>query len=377
MKNSLSGIESCREWVKGYRADFPAAAEAVIGHIKETDRDIKAFAFIDEKEIKRRADEVAKSDGKGKLWGVPIGIKNNICLKGALTTCCSRMLESFRPIYDAHVAERLYSEGALLLEGLNMDEFAFGSSCETSCFGPTKNPLDKARIPGGSSGGAAAAVAAGEVPSAIGSDTGGSIRQPASMCGVVGLKPTYGRVSRYGLIAFASSLDQIGPITRNVADAAAMLQIIAGYDKRDSTSVDIDVPDYTRELGRDIKGLRVGVPKEYFPQGISDGVRKRVEEAIQVFRSLGAEIIDVSLPHTKYAISCYYIVGPAEASSNLARYDGAHYGYRSRHHDDMIDMYVKSRSEGFGDEVKRRILLGTYSLSSGYYGEYYLKAQKV
>lgn len=377
MKEKLSGIDAYREWLVKNSDNFPLAASRVIDHIKTSDQEIKAFAFLDEAEVKQRAQKVELLPKTGKLWGVPIGIKNNICLKGARTTCCSRMLENFRPIYDAHVSERLKEEGALLLEGLNMDEFAFGSSCETSYFGPTRNPLDTTRIPGGSSGGAAAAVAAGEVVASIGSDTGGSIRQPASMCGVVGLKPTYGRVSRYGLIAFASSLDQVGPITSNVTDSARILEVIAGYDRRDSTSVNMEVPSYTDILGKDIKGLRIGVPREYFPEGISPGVRSRIEEAIEVFRSLGAHVQEVSLPHTKYAVSCYYIIGPAEASSNLARYDGAHYGYRSAHHEDMIDMYVSSRNEAFGDEVKRRILLGTYSLSSGYYGEYYLKAQKV
>ena len=377
MKDILFNIDKCRAWLDGKDESFSHSASLFLENIKTLDREIKAFAFVDEPAVKERAALVEKRPKSGKLWGLPIALKNNICLRKALTTCCSRILENFRPIYDAHVVERLSSEGALLLEGLNMDEFAFGSSCETSCYGPTRNPLDTSRIPGGSSGGAAAAVAAGEVAAALGSDTGGSIRQPASMCGVVGLKPTYGRVSRYGLIAFASSLDQIGPVTRNVTDSARMLEVIAGYDKRDSTSVNMEVPSYTENLNKDIKGLKIGVPREYFSEGISSGVRQRIEEAVEVFRSLGAEIYDVSLPHTKYAVSCYYIIGPAEASSNLARYDGAHYGHRSSKPGDMIDMYVSSRSEAFGDEVKRRILLGTYSLSSGYYGEYYLKAQKV
>jgi aspartyl-tRNA(Asn)/glutamyl-tRNA(Gln) amidotransferase subunit A len=377
MRDELSCIDVCRKWLDEKPEISSRFVRDLLTHIKKTDRDIKAFAFIDERRVTERAAEIEKLPRDKELWGVPVGIKNNICIKGSLTTCCSRMLETFRPVYDAHVIEKLYSEGALVIEGLNMDEFAFGSSCETSCYGPTRNPLDTSRIPGGSSGGAAAAVRAGEVASSIGSDTGGSIRQPASMCGVVGLKPTYGRVSRYGLIAFASSLDQIGPITRNVADSARMLEVLSGYDKRDSTSVNIDVPKYTESLGKDIKGIRIGVPREYFLEGISDGVRRRVEEAIDVLKGLGAEIKNVSLPHTKYAVSCYYIIGPAEASSNLARYDGAHYGYRTKDPSDMIDMYISSRNEAFGEEVKRRILLGTYSLSSGYYGEYYLKAQKV
>ncbi|MFA6635749.1 MAG: Asp-tRNA(Asn)/Glu-tRNA(Gln) amidotransferase subunit GatA [Candidatus Omnitrophota bacterium] len=377
MRDELSCIDVCRKWLEEKPEISSRFVRDLLAHIKRIDQDIKAFAFIDERRVTERAAKIEKLPRDKELRGVPVGIKNNICIKGSLTTCCSRMLETFRPVYDAHVIEKLYSEGALVIEGLNMDEFAFGSSCETSCYGPTRNPIDTSRIPGGSSGGAAAAVRAGEVAASIGSDTGGSIRQPASMCGVVGLKPTYGRVSRYGLIAFASSLDQIGPITRNVADSALMLEVLSGYDKRDSTSVKIDVPKYTESLGKDIKGVRIGVPREYFLEGISSGVRRRVEEAIDVLRELGAEIKDVSLPHTKYAVSCYYIIAPAEASSNLARYDGAQYGYRAKNPADMTDMYISSRNEAFGEEVKRRILLGTYSLSSGYYGEYYLKAQKV
>jgi aspartyl-tRNA(Asn)/glutamyl-tRNA(Gln) amidotransferase subunit A len=259
----------------------------------------------------------------------------------------------------------------------NMDEFAFGSSCENSYYGPTKNPWDTTRIPGGSSGGSAAAVAAGEVVAAFGSDTGGSIRQPASMCGVVGFKPTYGRVSRYGLIAFASSLDQIGPITRNVSDCALLLEIISGYDPKDSTSVNVEVPSYTGSLSKSIEGMTIGIPEEYFQSGIDEDVKKCVDEAIEVLKGLGAKTMDISLPHTKYAVSCYYIIGPAEASSNLARYDGVHYGHRDRTADDIIDLYIGSRNEGFGSEAKRRVLLGTYALSKGYYEAYYLKAQKV
>lgn len=377
MKDILSSIDKCKGWVEKQNEGFSAIASRFIDNIKDVDGDIKAFAFIDENGIKERGAALEGSAGKGALWGVPVGIKNNICVKGARTTCCSRMLDNFRPVYDAHVVEKLTREGAFVIYGLNMDEFAFGSSCETSCFGPTRNPHDISRIPGGSSGGAAAAVAAGEVAASLGSDTGGSIRQPASMCGVVGLKPTYGRVSRYGLIAFASSLDQIGPITKNVSDSARILELISGYDKRDSTSVDMEVPRFTENLNMDIRGMKIGVPREYFTDGIAEGVRRRIDEAIVVFKELGGEIVDVSLPHTKYALSCYYIIGPAEASSNLARYDGAHYGYRARNPKDMIDMYISSRNEAFGEEVKRRILLGTYSLSSGYYGAYYLKAQKV
>ncbi|RKY41324.1 MAG: Asp-tRNA(Asn)/Glu-tRNA(Gln) amidotransferase GatCAB subunit A [Candidatus Makaraimicrobium thalassicum] len=377
MEDILSSIDGFRQWLKQSAKPPADAARFLTDRIAAMDKNIRAFARMDTEGILERASALEKTGEKGRLWGVPIGIKDNICIKDALTTCASRILEGFRPPYNAAVIERLSAEGALLIDGANMDEFAFGSSCETSCYGPTKNPWSPAHIPGGSSGGSAAAVAGGEVAAAIGSDTGGSIRQPAAMCGVVGLKPTYGRVSRYGLIAFASSLDQIGPITRNVADCAAMLEVISGYDHRDSTSVNRDVPRYTESLSQSIEGLTIGIPGEYFTPGIDEGVKDRVDEAIRVFRDLGAETIDISLPHTKYAVSCYYIIAPAEASSNLARYDGVHYGHRSPDAGELIEMYTASRNEGFGTEAKRRILLGTYSLSSGYYEAYYLKAQKV
>lgn len=373
MEDIFTSIDEFKKWKDG-RGESPSeTASFLVERASLVDKDIKAFAFLQGEKVKKRASSLKE----GRLTGVPIGIKNNICIKGALTTCASHILDGFHPPYNAHVVEKLMEEGALLFEGLNMDEFAFGSSCETSYYGPTRNPWDTERIPGGSSGGSVAAVCAGEVAAALGSDTGGSIRQPASMCGVVGFKPTYGRVSRYGLIAFASSLDQIGPITRNVSDCALILEVISGYDRRDSTSVNTEVPKYTESLGKDIKGLRIGVPKEYFIEGISKGVKQRVDEAIEVFKDLGAEIIDISLPHTKYAVSCYYIIGPAEASSNLGRYDGVHYGLRSERAPDIIDMYINTRNEGFGAEAKRRILLGSYALSSGYYEAYYLRAQKV
>jgi aspartyl-tRNA(Asn)/glutamyl-tRNA(Gln) amidotransferase subunit A len=311
------------------------------------------------------------------LGGIPVAIKDNICVKGEETTCSSRILKGFKLPYDATVITRLRKAGAVLLGKTNMDEFAFGSSCETSCYGATRNPWDRDRIPGGSSGGSAAGVAAGQAVMALGSDTGGSIRQPAAMCGVVGMKPTYGRVSRYGLIAFASSLDQIGPITKDVEDAALLLGAIAGYDEMDSTSVDTPVPDYRRSLTKDIAGMTVGIPKEYFIEGIDAEVLNAVKDAIALFRKMGAKIIDISLPHTEYAVSTYYIIAPAEASSNLARFDGVQYGFRAKGPKDLVDMYVQTRSLGFGDEAKRRILLGTYVLSSGYYEAYYLKAQKV
>lgn len=376
MNDILASIDSFRAWIKEKGGSLSGISSDLTGRIREIDSRINALPLLDASAIDARLTALDKEEG-GRLWGVPVALKNNICVRGALTTCASHVLEGFRPPYNAHVVERLLSEGALLVTGANMDEFAFGSSCETSFYGPTGNPWAPERIPGGSSGGSVAAVASGEVVAALGSDTGGSIRQPASMCGVVGFKPTYGRVSRYGLIAFASSLDQIGPITRNVSDCALLLEIISGYDKRDSTSVNVKVPRYTDELGKDIKGLKIGVPGEYFVEGIEPDVKASIDKSIEVIRGLGAEIVDISLPHTKYAVSCYYIIGPAEASSNLARYDGAHYGYRSDKAEDLIDMYVQTRNEGFGPEAKRRILLGTYALSSGYYEAYYLKAQKV
>jgi aspartyl-tRNA(Asn)/glutamyl-tRNA(Gln) amidotransferase subunit A len=377
MEDILSSIDGFKKWFGERSGPLADTASFLTERITAMDKSIKAFAHVEAERIAKKASFLEKTGEKGRLWGVPIGIKSNICIEGALTTCASRILEGFRPPYDATVIEKLSAEGALLINEANMDEFAFGSSCETSCYGPTKNPWDLERIPGGSSGGPVAAVASGEVVAALGSDTGGSIRQPAAMCGVVGFKPTYGRVSRYGLIAFASSLDQIGPITRNVTDCATLLEIISGYDERDSTSVNRDVPRYTESLSKKIDGIRIGIPKEYFSSGIDEGVRGRIDEAVKVFRDLGAETIDISLPHTKYAVSCYYIIAPAEASSNLARYDGVHYGYRTPNANELIEMYILTRNEGLGAEVKRRILLGTYSLSSGYYEAYYLKAQKV
>ena len=351
----------------------PAVLDAVLRRIGHIDGKVKATVLVN----KARAAESAASSKPGRLSGIPVLIKDNICVKDELTTCGSRILDGFKPPYDATVVRKLNDEGAVLIGKANMDEFAFGSSCETSCYGPTRNPWDLGRIPGGSSGGSAAAVAAAETICAIGSDTGGSIRQPAALCGVVGLKPTYGRVSRYGLIAFASSLDQIGPITKDVEDSALLLSVIAGHDEMDSTSVDIPVPDYARSLKKDVKGLRIGVPKEYFVKGIDPQVEQAVRSAIGVLKDLGAVVTDIGLPHTGYAVSTYYIIGPAEASSNLARFDGVQYGFRATDAKDMIDMYVQTRSKGFGKEAKRRILLGTYCLSSGYYDAYYLKALKV
>lgn len=351
--------------------------ETIIGRIKSLNAKINSYILINESEAMKKAREMDGSDSKSLLSGIPIVIKDNICVQAEETTCSSKILKGFKPPYDATVIKRLKDAQAILMGKANMDEFAFGSSCETSCYGPTRNPWDMERIPGGSSGGSAAAVASGAAIMALGSDTGGSIRQPAGMCGVVGLKPTYGRVSRYGLIAFASSLDQIGPITKDVEDAALLLNVIAGYDEMDSTSVDMPVPDYTKALVKDVKGIKIGIPKEYFVEGIDRDILKAVNDAVRLLEKLGAEVKSISLPHTEYAVSTYYIIAPAEASSNLARFDGVQYGLRARDAKDLIDMYTKTRSEGFGNEAKRRILLGTYLLSSGYYEAYYLKAQKV
>lgn len=346
----------------------------ILRRVEEIDKKVNAFVDIADSEKLFSKRDVRK---KGRLAGIPIALKDNLCEIDRPTTCSSKILKGFSPPYSATVVQKLESEGAVLFGKANMDEFAFGSSCETSCYGPTRNPWDLERIPGGSSGGSAAAVAADETIMALGSDTGGSIRQPAALCGVVGLKPTYGRVSRYGLIAFASSLDQIGPITKDVADCALLLSVIAGHDERDSTSADIPVPDYTEFLDGHIKGLKAGVPEEYFVKGLDPEVEKAVKSAIGVFRDLGVEIVNISLPYTKYAVSTYYIIAPAEASSNLARFDGVQYGHRASFSTDIVDMYSATRSEGFGPEAKRRIMLGTYVLTSGYYEAYYLKALKV
>ncbi|MFC1590617.1 Asp-tRNA(Asn)/Glu-tRNA(Gln) amidotransferase subunit GatA [Candidatus Omnitrophota bacterium] len=373
---SLSAIELKKKYEKG-GVLVSDLAKGLLKRIASQDKKIRAFAHIDKERVALDARKLDKKTDRGRLYGIPIVIKDNICVKDEDTTCSSRILKGLRPPYDATVIKKLKEEDALLLGKSNMDEFAFGSSCEGSCYGPTRNPWDLDKAPGGSSGGSAAAVAGDLTAMALGSDTGGSIRQPASLCGVVGMKPTYGRVSRYGLIAFASSLDQIGPLTKDVKDAALLLSVIAGYDEMDSTSVDLPVPDYMNALTADIKGMRIGVPKEYFIEGIEPEVSEYTKRAIDLLKGLGAEIKEISLPHTEYAVSTYYIIAPAEASSNLARYDGAQYAFRSKAKGDIVDMYINTRSEGFGDEAKRRILLGTYVLSSGYYEAYYLKAQKV
>ncbi|SDN80080.1 Asp-tRNA(Asn)/Glu-tRNA(Gln) amidotransferase subunit GatA [Alkalicoccus daliensis] len=350
--------------------------------IKEVDEKVGAFLTLDEENAIARAKDLDKQLENGELdegnilFGLPVGIKDNMVTKGLRTTAASKILENFVPVHDATVVEKLRDAGTVTVGKLNMDEFAMGSSNENSAYKIVHNPWHLDYVPGGSSGGSAAAVAAREVPFALGSDTGGSVRQPASYCGVVGLKPTYGRVSRFGLIAFASSLDQIGPMTTSVEDNAYVLQKIAGHDERDSTSAHVEVPDYLAALTGEVKGLRIGVPKEYLGEGVSEGVREKVVEALEVLKELGAEWEEVSIPHAKYSLSAYYMLASSEASSNLARFDGIRYGVRHTG-DNLIDTYKKSRSEGFGDEVKRRIMLGTFALSSGYYDAYYLKAQKV
>jgi len=328
-------------------------------------------------EAEKRDEELIKAKNLPPLFGLPLAIKDNISTKGIKTTCSSKILENYIPPFDATVITKLKEQGYIITGKTNLDEFAMGSSTENSAFFTTKNPWDYSRVPGGSSGGSAAAVGAGIVPASLGSDTGGSIRQPAAFCGVVGLKPTYGRVSRYGLVAFASSLDQIGPIARKVEDIALLMNIISGKDQRDSTSVDREVPNFLSYIGRDIKGIKIGLPKEFFIEGLDLQIKEIVLDAVRRLEKEGAEIVEVSMPTTKYAIEAYYIIAPSEASSNLARYDGVRYGYRTKDYQDLDEMYSKTRDEGFGAEVKRRIMLGTYSLSSGYYDAYYLKAQKV
>jgi aspartyl-tRNA(Asn)/glutamyl-tRNA(Gln) amidotransferase subunit A len=324
-----------------------------------------------------KADKAIQGNKSGPLTGIPVAVKDLLCTKGVKTTCGSHILENFVPPYDATVVKKLKEAGAVLVGKTNMDEFAMGSSTETSYFGITKNPWDLEKIPGGSSGGSAAAVVADECITSIGSDTGGSIRQPAALCGVVGLKPTYGRVSRFGLVAFASSLDQIGPFSKDVEDCAIMMNVIAGYDPNESTSVPADVPDYTRHISKGIKGWTVGIPREYFIEGIDPEVLAAVESAIKEVEKMGGKTIEISLPHTEYCVAVYYVIAPSEASSNLARYDGVRYGFRSKEGRDLLDMYKMSRSAGFGAEVKRRIMIGTHSLSSGYYDAYYKKASQV
>ena len=360
---------------------IPEVVSAYINRINEKEKDVQAFITTSENEALEKAKEIQEKKEKGEITkqyaGIPIGIKDNICTKGTKTTCASKMLENFISPYNATVIEKLENENLISLGKLNMDEFAMGGSTEYSYFKKTRNPWNLNKVPGGSSGGSAAAVASDTVPWALGSDTGGSIRQPASFCGVVGLKPTYGLVSRYGLVAFASSLDQIGPITKDVEDCAILLNMITGHDEKDTTSIEMEKIDYTKSLKKDIKGIKIGVPKEFFGEGINQEVKDVLQKSIQKYKELGAEIEEFSLDIAQYALATYYIIACAEASSNLGRFDGIRYGYRTKEYSNLRELYKKSRSEGFGSEVKRRIILGTYVLSSGYYDAYYKKAQQV
>lgn len=366
VKKEVSSEELCR---------------SIFNRIDGVEETLKSYVTLTKQQALEKARDVDKKISRGEkispLAGIPIAIKDNMCTENVRTTCSSKILYNFVPPYDATVVKKLNQADAVIVGKTNMDEFAMGSSTEHSGFYPTRNPWDPNRVPGGSSGGSAVSVAAGEAIVSLGSDTGGSIRQPAGFCGVVGMKPTYGAVSRYGLVAFASSLDQIGPFARDVTDCATLLNVICGHDPLDSTSAPIETPDYTTFLINDIKGLKIGVPKEYIGEGIHPGIRKAIEQAIEKLSLLGANIEETSLPHTEYSVPAYYLIAPAEASSNLARYDGVRYGYRVEAPEDVVDMFMRSRSLGFGTEVKRRIMLGTYALSAGYYDAYYLKALKV
>jgi len=371
-----------RDMLKTKKVSVPEIAKAHVERIKSVESKVEAFVTVcDENTIINKAQEVQKKFDSGEempvLAGIPMVLKDNMCTDGILTTCSSKILNNFIPPYDATVAKNFKNQDTILMGKSNLDEFAMGSSTENSYYKKTKNPWDLGCVPGGSSGGSAASVAAGEGVFSLGSDTGGSIRLPAAFCGVVGMKPTYGAVSRYGLIAFASSLDQIGPFTRDITDCALVMNVIAGYDSSDSTSANINYPDYTKSLINDVKGMKIGLPKEYFGEGISEEVKKSVMTVVDTLKKLGAEFGEVSLPLTDYALPAYYIIACSEASSNLARFDGIKYGYKAEKFDSLIDLYKKSRSEGFGAEVKRRIMLGTYTLSAGYYDAYYKKALQV
>ncbi len=381
MELSALTIHELHDMLKKGETTSQAVTESVLGRIKAVDGKVRAYITVTEDIAYEQAKEADKrikaKSALSPLLGIPVAVKDNMCTKGIRTTCASKILENFVPPYDATVIRKLTEAGYVLCGKPNMDEFAMGSSTENSGFFITRNPWDLQRIPGGSSGGSAAATAAGECIGSLGSDTGGSIRQPAACCGVVGLKPTYGRVSRYGLVAFASSLDQIGPITKDVTDTALLMNVIAGHDAKDSTSANIPAPDFTKALKKDVKGLKIGMPKEYFIEGMDPEVEKAVKGAVGTLEGLGAKVVDVSLPHTAYAVATYYILATSEASSNLARYDGVKYGFRVQDAKDLMDMYQKSRNQGFGAEVKRRIMLGTYALSAGYYEAYYKKGQQV
>ncbi len=375
-----SMLETAENIAKG-RLTAVEATRETLKRINSTEPQIHALLTLDEKGALEAAEKLDRQGPSPErpLHGVPFLIKDILATKGTKTTCGSRMLENFEPVYEATCVRKLRENGAVILGKTNLDEFAMGSSTENSAFGPTMNPWDRKRVPGGSSGGSAAAVSAGQCPAALGTDTGGSIRQPAAFCGIVGLKPTYGLVSRFGLIAYGSSLDQVGPMTKSVEDAAAVLNIIAGPDSRDSTSVEKAVPDYLQAASSaaDLSGLRIGIPREYWGEGLTPEVREKCREAIQAMQKLGAREVDISLPHTDYAIASYYILAMAEASSNLARFDGVRFGYRDKDALELKEMYTHSRTHGFGDEVKRRIMLGTHALSSGYYHAYFKKAAQV
>ena len=374
-------VHELQEKIKNKELTISQITKAYVDRINEKEKDVNSFITTLTDEAIEKSKEIEEKVNNGELnselAGIPIGIKDNMCTKGVKTTCASKMLENFVAPYDATVVEKLNKEGMINLGKLNMDEFAMGASTEYSALAKTRNPWNLNTVPGGSSGGSAAAVAANLVPWALGSDTGGSIRQPASFCGVVGLKPTYGLVSRYGLVAFASSLDQIGPITKDVTDSAILLNLLVGHDEKDTTSLDMPKTDYTKALKNDVKGLKIGIPKEFFAEGINKEVKEKLDEAIEKYKELGAEIEEFSLDIAEYALATYYIIACAEASSNLGRFDGIRYGYRTKNYENLKDIYINSRSEGFGAEVKRRIILGTYVLSSGYYDAYYKKAQQV
>tara|TARA_B100001123_G_C15243983_1_gene1000179 strand:- start:28 stop:1482 length:1455 start_codon:yes stop_codon:yes gene_type:complete len=373
-------ITQAQELLQSKKLSSVQLTQAVFGRIDAVEEKVKAFAHLMRAKAMQQAQAADARISKGEeqpLLGVPIALKDLICTAGSRTTCASKILDQFVAPYNATVVNRLQAAGAVIVGKTNMDEFAMGSSNENSSHHLTKNPWALDRVPGGSSGGSAAAVAAHECIAALGSDTGGSIRQPAGFCGVTGLKPTYGRVSRFGLVAFASSLDQIGPITKSVADAAILMNVIGGKDRQDSTSAGVPMPDFTQALHQDVKGMKLGIPKEYFTGGIQPEVEKAVQDGIRTLESLGMQTVEVSLPHLDYAVAAYYIIACAEASTNLSRYDGVKYGYRTSNSDNLANMYENTREEGFGEEVKRRIILGTFVLSSGYYDAYYLKGQKV
>lgn len=381
MKLNQRKATELKELLKKKEVSSLEVVSSVFKEIKSKDKDINSFITLIEEDAKKSAEKIdqkiARGEKLGSLAGIPVAIKDNICVKGVFCTCGSKILEIFVSPYDATVVEWLKKEDAVIIGKTNMDEFAMGSSNESSYFGPAKNPYDLERIPGGSSGGSSACVASDMTILALGSDTGGSVRQPASLCGVVGLKPTYGLISRYGLVAFASSLDQIGCLTKDVKDCAMLLSVIAGYDRRDSTSINFEKKDYTKFLEDGLKDINIGIPEEYFEKGLDKEVREAVLNGVKMLEKQGLKTFEVSMPHTDKAIATYYVLCTAEASSNLARYDGAKYGFRPEGESDLASMYQRTRSEGFGDEVKRRIILGTYVLSAGYYEAYYAKAQKV